>query len=710
MNTPVPTEKQATAVAQESVIYYDNGTTPIARVGMKRESVPLAKIPDQVQKAVLAAEDRGFEHEPGVSPTGIARALFKTATGGDVQGGSTITQQLSRNYFAGLSQDRTVSRKLKEILISVRLGQEMKKQEILNLYLNTVYFGREAYGVQAAARAYFHKDVSKLKVNEAAMLAAMIQRPNYFKTTGSPSYPAKAALISRWNYVLNGMVESKWLDAGARAQQKFPTTQKTWSDVPDTTQAGYMTERVKKELESLGIDDQALQSQGYRVYTTFNRELQDYTAKVVNKVRNEKHLSKDVRFGLASVNTKGEVVAAYGGPGYDKQQWDDAFQSAVQPGSSFKPVVLAAALKKDISLKTTINGSYRRVINEQPFTNDSRSENGVYNLLQMTQHSINTAYVDLGQKVGLDDVVKMGEEMGIPHSTPGFNSKITSLPLGPMDVSPVNMASVYSTFAAEGKHTPVHVITKITDSKGKPVKNLPWDDDAKQVFSKGVAGDATKAMQAVVQSGTGTQAKLDDGRQVAGKTGTASENKSAWFVGYTPQLAVSAAMWREKNGKRLPLQGVGGYNQIYGGTVPSELFKLFMTKAMEKEQQKDFPPPGDVGSIPDWAAPKPTPTPTPSTTPTCQPGQQPTEPGAGQTQQPCPSTTPSPTPSTPSAPPSSSGQPCDQFGMPVGCNPNIPPSTPPPAWWCNRNPDNAQCKPNTDPGRSREPNSGKGTG
>ncbi|GAA2443210.1 transglycosylase domain-containing protein [Actinomadura vinacea] len=718
-NTPIPSEAQAEAVAQESVIYYRDGKTPIARIGMHRESVPISRIPPVVRHAVLAAEDRNFESEHGVSPTGVARALFKTATGGDVQGGSTITQQLARNYYQGLSRDRTVSRKLKEILISIRLDGEREKDEILGLYLNTVSFGRQAYGIQAAARAYFHKDVRRLTASEAAMLAALIQRPGYFVTTGPDTQPQKKALIDRWNYVLNGMVEEGWLSRDERSRQTFPTTKRNWSDVPDTSQAGYLRERVLKELKQLGVSEEMLETGGLRITTTFDKKLQDHTATLVKQMRQEKNLDSDVHFGLAAVDPKtGGVVAAYGGPSFSKQQFDDSFDGKVQPGSSFKPIVLATALDQGISLRTRLDGAYERTINGATFTNDARSENGVYDLTQMTEMSINTAYVDLGQKVGLENVAEMAKKMGIPAGTKDLDSEFTSLPLGTVSVSPVTMASVYSTFAAEGRHSPTHVISQVTDRDGDPVrtelgktvKKVP--NKADEVFSPEVARDATAAMQAVVRSGTGTRASLG-ARPVAGKTGTTEENKSAWFVGYTPQLSTSVAMWRQgEDGGLKSLQGIGGYDQIYGGTVPADLFQRFMNQALEGEPMEQFGPPGNVGTVAPWAVPKPEPSPTeppsPTPDPSCTPGV-PTPGLPGQPGQPdgdpcvpgAPGPTPGVPPTGPTGPPGGGGVPCDRFGMPLGCDPNTPPSDPPPTWWCDRNPGHPQCAPGGYPGRPR---------
>ncbi|MFV2171952.1 transglycosylase domain-containing protein [Actinomadura sp. LOL_016] len=689
MQTPIPDEQQADAVRQSSVIEYKDGEV-LARVGMNRTSVPLSSVPKHVQNAVLAAEDRKFWTEPGVSPTGIARAVVTAATGGEVTGASTITQQLARNYFAGLSQERTVTRKLKEIMISIRLGNEEKKEKILELYLNTVPFGRQAYGIQAAARAYFHTTVDKLTVEQAAMLAAMIQQPSYFVTYGNPTDPAKKkakeALVYRWNYVLKGMEEEGWLEEGKRQAMKFPQTQKEWSDVQGGEQSGYLRDRVIRELEALGIPETALESEGLKIKTTFDQDLQAYTDKAVAAIKKENNLGEEIHFGLSAVNPKtGGVIAAYGGPSYQEQQFDDSFQGVVQPGSSFKPIVLATALSQGISLKTTMDGSYRRVINGTPFTNDNRAENGTYSLQKMTEMSINTAYVELGQKVGLNNVIDMAKKMGMKDAP---LEPVTSLPLGVIDVSSVTMASVYSTFAANGVHRPVHVIESIEKINGDPVKNKdgevvkknPWGK-TETAFEETVARDATAAMRDVVTKGTGKRAALPD-RPVAGKTGTTDKHRSAWFVGYTPQLSTAVAMWRQdEKGSRLSLEGIGDYDQVYGGSVPADLFKAFMMQAHKGQEVQQFDPPVFGGEVAAWAKPlvtnTPTPTPDPTNTPTCRPGQD-NENGE------CVPASPSTTPTTPtSPPPSPEGKACTSPGWPIGCDPDIPPPNYP-DWWCDQ--------------------------
>jgi membrane peptidoglycan carboxypeptidase len=691
-NTPVPTDAQSDATKQQSAIYYSDGKTLIARIGTPRVNVEYKDIPPQVREAVMAIEDHNFEHEAGVSPTGLARALWSTTSGAQTQGGSTITQQMARNYYSGLSQERSYSRKLKEILISIRLGNEKSKEDILKTYLNTVYLGRQSYGIQAAANAYFRKNVKQLNVSEAAMLAAMIQRPNYFHTRGNDEN--FQALKARWNTTLDNMVKYGWLSPGERAKiTTFPKTQKDWSDVSDNGQSGqngYLKQRVLQELTKLGISDQQLSTGGYKIVSTFDPKLQKYSADLIKQIKKEKNLPKNIRFGLATVNpSNGEVVAAYGGPGYKQQQFDDSYQAEIQPGSSFKPYVLATALSQGYGLKSLVNGNTPQVIEGHKFTNDSNSEQGVFDFVGMTARSINTAYVWLGTKVGLDNVVNTAVKAGIPKTSVGMNAHVLSLPLGPNLVSPVDQASGYSTFANDGTHIETHVIRSIAgpdNASGKPyakpLKLRKWKTTA--AFTPDVAKDATFAMEAVVKpGGTGTRAALPDGRPVAGKTGTTSGNVSAWFSGFTPQLSTAVAMWRQSGNKLLPLTGIGGYSQIYGGTIPAETFSRFMTKALEGKEIKQFDPPVYGGTPQKWATPKATPSPTmaptPNTPPPCFPGGQGGfgGPGKGKNKggRPCAS-------STPTAP--VTGQPCDIQGQPAGCNPDIPPRTPPPIWFCNK--------------------------
>jgi membrane peptidoglycan carboxypeptidase len=661
--TPIPSEKQSDATAQGSVIYYDNGKTPLMRIGRHRESVPLKKIPEHVQTAVLAAEDRGFYTEPGVSPKGIARAVWTTASGGDVTGGSTITQQMARNYYAGLSQERSVSRKFKEILISVRLGKERQKTYILSTYLNTVYFGRQAYGIQAASRAYFGRDVSQLTVSQSAMLAAMIQQPAYFHTQGNDA--AAQALRVRWNYVLDGMVTMGKLSPAERAKQVFPKTRDSWTDVKENGQSGYIQQRITDELRTAGIPDSQLSSGGLKIQTSLDPKWMGYATRAV-KTQGVGAWPKNIGVGLIAVDPKTGAVKAFYGGNWKRSQYDTVWHASAQVGSSFKPYVLAASLKQGDNVKSMISGK-----SPQRFGNDGDNlplnstdgylvhndagdpPMGVIDLVKATQMSVNTAYVKLGLNVGLSNVADTAEAFGIPEEYIKQFKGQAGLSLGIANIPAAYQAAGYAAFANGGTPVTPHLITKITDSHGRSIGNLPWNKKASPVLTQEQAAQATYALRSVVTSGTGTRAALP-GREVAGKTGTTEKNKAAWFVGYVPQVSTAVTMFNIKN---KPMAGIPGFQgaSVYGGTVPAEIWKNFMLQVTQSMPPVPFQAPTFEGNRQLWDSPPPT-TPTPT-------------PGA-------PTAPPTPTPNAPGAPTNSPGGPILPFPRPSDGATGSPTPTP----------------------------------
>ena len=647
--TPIPSEAQSDAKAEGSVVYYENGKTPMMRIGRHRESMPLDKIPQHVQTAVLAAEDRGFYTEPGVSPKGIARAVFTTATGGDVTGGSTITQQMARNYYEGLSQERSVSRKFKEILISVRLGNERPKNYILGTYLNTVYFGRQAYGIQAASRAYFGVDVSRLNVSQSAMLAAMIQQPAYFHTQGNDQ--AAQALRDRWNYVLDGMVTMGRLSPAERAEQTFPKTKESWSDVRETGQSGYIAQRIAKELEAAGIPESQIGSAGLKIHTSLDPKWMTYAEKAV-RAQGVGSWPKVIGVGLIALDPKTGAVKAFYGGNWKRSQFDTVWNPSAQVGSSFKPYVLAAALKQGDNVKSMINGrSPQRFGGNGENLPLSSSDGylvhndegdpplGVIDLVRATQLSVNTAYVKLGLNIGLDEVAQTAAEFGIPKQYLQHKGE-AGMSLGIDTIPAAYQAAGFAPFANGGTPVKPHLITKITDREGKSVGNLPWKEKAPPVLTDEQAAQATYAMKSVVTRGTATRAALP-GREVAGKTGTTDKNRAAWFVGYVPQLSTAVTMFNTRN---KPMAGIPGYQEgVYGGSIPAQIWKNFMLRVTESMPPQAFPAPTFAGNQQLWDSPPPT-------TPTAPPG--------------APTSTPTPTPRGPDQQPANSPNPILPFPRP----------------------------------------------
>ncbi|PSK97453.1 membrane peptidoglycan carboxypeptidase [Murinocardiopsis flavida] len=594
---PVPPNAQSQATDQGSTFYYDDGKTVFAERGVNRDPVKLDRVPKEVQNAILSAENRGFWDEPGVSITGTLRGVWSTVTGKQVQGGSTITQQMVRNYYEGLSQEQTVTRKFKEIIISLKVDRSQSKEWILEQYLNTIYFGRNAYGIQAASQAYFHKDVGELSPDEASFLAAAIQQPTKFGIADAKTTPE---MEQRWNYVVKGLVTMESITPAKAEAYEFPIPKKEipQSGVDLSGYRGYMFQQTMSELERLGFSEDNVNRGGLEVTTTFNKKLMDAAKESVENNVPVDDLPDGVNAGLTAVDpTTGEVVAFYGGKDYLDNQYDSAFRGSAQAGSAFKPYVLGAALKNDFSLNTVVDGNGPQSFAGSSVQNAGNDPGGNYNLIQATAKSNNVGYVHLGEKVGLDKVVEFAHDAGIPKS------KITkdqagaaTLPLGVSDVSPVDQAGGYSTFANGGEHIETHVVRSVKDKQGEEQRP---EVKRKRVLTEDQAADVSYALQQVVQSGTGTSAQI--GRPAAGKTGTTSGSVAAWFVGYTPQLTSSVGIY---NGDNQPFS-VPGYGTLSGGTLPTQVWREFMSKAMEGKEVKQFPPPSYGGNTQNFAPPPP---------------------------------------------------------------------------------------------------------
>ncbi|WP_237104930.1 transglycosylase domain-containing protein [Nonomuraea sp. MG754425] len=584
--TPIPDTTQKQATAQGSVIYYRDGKSVLARQGIDRRKVDLAQVPEHVRDAVIAAENRSFYQDGGVSIKGTARAVWSTLSGQQLQGGSTITQQLVRNYYSGLSQERSVVRKFKEILIAMKVDQSRSKDWVLEQYLNTIYFGRGANGVQSAARAYFGKDVEKLAVSEGAYLASVIQQPSRF---AAPKGTDLAAARERWQSVINAMGATGGLTPQQAAAERFPELVEPKKPFELKGQAQYMLEQVTAELNRRGYTDEDINSGGLKIVTTFDKKLMQAAQRAVEETLPDGTPQK-VRTGLAAVDpASGEVVAFYGGKPSQSKYYDSAFSAKVMAGSTFKPYTLAAALNDGFDLSTRVDGNspLRVASASQSIPNDGDRSYGQIDLISATQNSVNTAFVDLGQKVGLDKVARIAEAAGLPAEQLDQHKSAAAFPLGVASVSAVQNASGFSTFANKGVHVEAHVVRSVTDAEGRKEVVKPTETKA---VSEQAAADTTYAMQQAVKYGTGTAARLYD-RPVAGKTGTTDDSKSVWFNGFTPQLAVAVDMFRDDNATVT----IPGYGTQFGGQLPAQIWRAFMTEAMSGKPVEEFPEPSEYG-------------------------------------------------------------------------------------------------------------------
>ena len=576
--------------SQSTIIQYSNGEE-IGRVGSEnRQIVPLAKIPMNVRNAVLAAEDRSFYSNRAFSVTGIARAVINNLRGGSLQGGSTITQQYAKTAF--LTPERTIQRKIKELVIAIKLENQLSKDQIFESYLNTIYFGRGSYGVQTASQQYFNRNVDQLTNAQAIVISCILRSPGFY----DPSYSKEneERLTARFDYVLKGMVEAKTLTPEDAAKIKFPTVAPRVTSGSLSGPKGHIIEAVSKELKSLGFTEEQLQVGGLTIKTTIDQRAQTAAVDAINKLTPTK-VPENLHVALVAIRPgTGEVVAMYGGADYLKRQLNDATQAIALAGSTFKVFALAAALEAGIPLTSMWNGDSPQTFDDlgKPYEvgNYGNEGWGQVDLLFATKHSINTVYVPLGQKAGLDKVVDAARRAGIPESVAMMPTP--SVALGPASPHVIDVANAYATFAAQGiKSKPYLVTSVIGSNKGVLYEGKPQTEE---VFSKEVMADVTYALKSVVNGGTGAAA-LALGRPAAGKTGTSQSNASAWFSGYTPQLAAAVSFFRDDATQTL--NGIGGLTSVTGGSFPARIWTAFMKGALKGEPVMDFPAPSNIGGL-----------------------------------------------------------------------------------------------------------------
>ncbi|MGW6491678.1 transglycosylase domain-containing protein [Streptomyces sp. NPDC055056] len=690
-------EGNAAARLQSNVYEYGDGKT-LARTGkVNREIVDLSKVPKGVQKTFVAAENKSFYKDSGVDLKGTARGLLNTLSGKGKQGGSTITQQYVKNYY--LSQDQTVSRKLKEMVISLKVDRKKSKDDILAGYINTSYYGRNAYGIQAAAQAYYGVDASRLDVAQGAYLASLLQAPSQYDWAVATD-TGKRLVQARWNYTLDNMVEQGWLGSGERQGLKFPKPRDPQGAAGMEGQTGYLVTEAQDELarqlvaqgKAADLDDAKalVDAGGWTIKLNIDKKKQALLEKTVKKQLTSKldpkkrKVDANIQAGAASVDPKtGKVVAMYGGQDYFKHYINNATRRDYQAASTFKPLIFAAALAEEaktrsgrpITANTIYDGTNRRPVvgSDIAFAPPNEDEHSYGDVTVQTamNKSINAAFAQMGVDVGMDEVLKVAGKLGM--NTKGLQA-VPAQTLGSMGASPLEMAGVYATLDNHGKKVTPSILAS-AEHKDFTV-DLP-DPIGEQVISEEAADTVTSVLTGVVDDGTARVSVRDnpsrDGQQVAGKTGTSDNNKSAWFTGYTPNLVTSVGLFGEdaKNHHQVPMKGATGLfaegGRVNGGGFPAQIWAAYTFGAMDGKVSKF-----DLNTT-SGAAVEPTETPTisqspsdtPSSTPTTEePSSEPPSSSSPPTPSDKPTTTPpsSPPPSTPSQTPT--GQlPDNPFGQ-----------------------------------------------
>jgi penicillin-binding protein 1A len=609
-----------------------------------RRVVPLKKIKPHTRRAVLAAEDRDFYEHGAISWRGLARATAANLLRRRIsEGGSTITQQYVKNAFPGVGRDRTLFRKLKEAVIAVKLERKHTKDEILEYYLNTVYFGHGAYGIDAAARTYFswparngrparRVTAEDLTPAQSATLAALIRSPEFY---GNEDH--KVSLKARRDYILQAMVDRGWLQAkqgSAAIKSRLGINWEPKRGGIANSQAPHFLEKVRQYLvDKYGAE--AVNMGGFRVRTTLDMRMQDQAERAVERVLSERG---DPKAALVAIDPRnGAVRAMYGGKDYKTRQWNYATDSIRQAGSTMKPFVLAQALADGISVQSSFDGPAELVVKGRRYHNYDDSNFGWMDLQEATRLSVNTVYIQLMDQLqnGPERVAALAKRHGLaaelnlgtrvkPGASPLEKRPVLRpylpLALGSGDVTTLQLASAFGTWANRGWHQAPHLVEKVVDSNGRVIEQHDYKSKGVQVIHENQADTINMVLRTAVEHGTGTAARLFD-RQVAGKTGTTTEYTDARFVGYTPSLV--ASVWLGYDNPRHKLYDVNGIRAVSGGSLPAQIWHDFMVEATRDTPPEAFVEPQTFGVVlnPTTTAPPTTAAPDTQPKPTDPPGQ-----------------------------------------------------------------------------------------
>ncbi|MGH2753416.1 MAG: transglycosylase domain-containing protein [Actinomycetota bacterium] len=625
-NLPTLTAKDLKGIklAESSKIFAGDGTLITTLHGVEnRTIIPLSRIPQHFQDAVISIEDERFYEHEGVDMRAVFRALVRNISSGDVEeGGSTITQQYVKNTLIapGETAARTLRRKINEAALARQLEEKLTKEQILERYLNTVYFGEGAYGVQAAAKTFFDKGASRLTLSQGALLAGVIRSPESYDPIDR-----KKAAKKRRNLVISKMEELGYIDALQAERARKKDLQLELGGIRDEYPAPYFVDYVRRLIKSdprfkaVGKDPEQREQQmfqgGLRIYTTVDLEDQAAAERAVDAILVN---GSDPHASVVGIDPRnGYIKAMVGGRDFFARRKEDRFAklnlaTVIEPnldcernkkgnckkpytpapgpgagrqaGSAFKPFALAAAIDEGIPLSKVFDAAGSQITipgadngADYVVQNYEGSSFGKVSLLEATVNSVNIVYALLGQEVGVEDVVETAAEMGI--RTPLL--PVASAPLGTNSINPLDMASAYGTLATYGEHHPPVAITKIVDKTGRTI----YQDrsESRQVLEPGVAYLTTTALEQVMIRGTGTGAQI--GRPAAGKTGTAQEYRDAWFVGYTPNYVASVWVGYPEGQIEMKTSCFVALCrptriQVTGGSWPADIWQTFMTAAL----------------------------------------------------------------------------------------------------------------------------------
>ena len=651
IKVPKPSEF---ALAQSSTVYYADGTSEMGKFAeINRQSVDASTLPDYVGNAVVASEDRTFYSNKGVDPKGIARALVNNLRGGDTQGASTLTQQYVKNYYVDTTS--SYSGKFKQAIMAIKIDREKPKKEILGDYLNTVYYGRGAYGIEAASQAFFGKPAKDMTPSQAALLAGILPSPSAWDPAENPDKAQE-----RWGRVLQFMLDDGYITQAQYNEAKqtgMPKTEESQTKQVYSGTNGYLLQMVRSELENKAkISPEQIDTGGFKIVTTINKKDQEAAVNAVKSL--PPGASPNLRKALVSIDPKtGGLLALYGGDDYLTSQVNTSTDAIAQAGSTFKPFALVAALENGWSLNSGYPATSPMTIEGHEFQNFKNVSLKWASLTQATEQSLNTPYLQLNQELmNAEDLeegitAKVANRAGYPESTEGLKTPeqrtLVQNVLGSASPHTIDIATAYSTFAAQGIRRDTHIVASLKNPDG--TDRYAADTKGHREFDEDVMADTTYALQQVVSGPNGSADKVaaQMDRPVAAKTGSSSDNKSAQFVGFTPQVVTAVTLYQTgADGSEESIEPWGDYEEITGSTYPADIFINYMTVAHEGLEVEEFPEPAELlatrgGTVPQTAKPTGEPEEEATATPTAPPEATAT-PTPQPTAEPTPQTTPQP--------------------------------------------------------------------
>lgn len=589
VTTDIP-QPDKIAMADKTKVYYADGKTEIGSFAeQNREIINCSVLKPYVGNAIIASENRSFYKDSGIDLKGIGRAIIHNVTSKGRWGGSTITQQYAERYYLG--ETKTYLGKLHEAILALKIAQTQDKSTVLCNYMNTIYLGRGAYGIQAAAKAYFGVEAKDLTLSQAAMLAGIIPAPSSW----DPAIMPKEANI-RFKRVLKIMLKDKYITNEEYKNAKMPQTINQTKQNMYAGPQGYLLQMVRSELTGGGaFTKEDLDTGGYRIITTIDKAKQDLMFNVASPTAGARGITpQGVQTGAMSVNPKdGSIISVYAGDDYLSKPLNNATQALYEPGSTMKPFALIGAIQAGTSLNTLFNGNtglkFKGI--DKPVNNFANTNWGIINLYKATANSVNTPFMALQEKLGQKGVANTAVLAGLNAQRVNGKNPFTVLGNDPVHISEI--ARAYSTIANQGRRPDLHIVSSVKNPDGKEFYRAPTV--GKQVFAAADMALAIKAMQGVVQYGTSPEVR-GVGKPIAGKSGTANDASACSFVGFTPSVLTVFAIWNpDAQGNPLPVPTFRGYPGGIG--YSAHLFTRYMRAALAGTAAEKFPEAKDNGKI-----------------------------------------------------------------------------------------------------------------